>query len=44
MPILWRTRFPLTRLGLLVVVGSLAASAFRFYAAFAEQAGTLAGD
>ena len=43
MAMLWRSRFPLTRLGLLLVVGSLAVSAFRYYIAFAQQVSDLNG-
>ena len=41
MALLWRRRFPLTRMGLLVLVGALACSVFRFYAAFAAEASDL---
>lgn len=38
---LWRNRFPLTRMGLLLLVGAFACSAFRFYVTFAREAGDL---
>jgi hypothetical protein len=37
-------RLPLTRLGLLLMVGSLAVSALRFYIAFASEAADMGKD
>lgn len=37
-------RLPFTRLGLLLVVGALAASVFRFYIAFAQEAADLSSN